>query len=95
MPFPELLVIVSSAVPHFFPPSSQVFPAFHEKLMPPVVTELDALPEFEELDVPDVLEELPVLDTLEELPELGTLEELSELNVPEEPPVLEELGGIS
>ena len=92
MPFPELLVIVSSAVPHFFPPSSQVFPAFHEKLMPPVGTELDALPEFDE---PDELEELLVLDTLEELPELGTLEELSEPDVPEEPPVLEELGGIS
>lgn len=36
---PELFEIVSSAVPHFLPPSLHVFPIFHEQAIPPVGTE--------------------------------------------------------
>ena len=90
--FPELFVMVSSAVPHFFPPSSHVFPTFHEKPMPPVGTEdagFDMLPEFDGLDA------LFVLDVLEELFELDEPELPFVPDVPEEPPVLDELDGIS
>ena len=90
MPFPELLVIVSSAVPHFLPLSSQVFPAFQEKIMPPVETEdagLEELSEFDELDV------LFVPDTLEKLSGPDELEPPPVPDVPEELPVLDGLEG--
>lgn len=43
--FPELLVIVSSAVPHFFPFSSHEFPFFHENEKPLAETEEDCGPD--------------------------------------------------
>ena len=85
MLLPELLVIVSSAVPHFLPPSSHVFPAFHEKEMPLVGT--DCEPVFDELF--ELEEELFELD--EELPELEWLEELDELLELDDPPELDVL----
>ena len=95
MLLPELLVIVSSAVPHFLPPSSHVFPAFHEKEMPLVGTDcepvLNELFELEE-ELLELEEELPELEWLEELddpPELDVLLMLDELLE------LEELGELS
>lgn len=86
--FPELLVIVSSAVPHFLPPSLQVFPLFHEKDIPLVGTDETVLEELLELVELPELDELLVLDVLEELPEL---DEPPVLDVPEELPEPEEL----
>ena len=85
MLFPELLVMVSSAVPHFLPPSSHVFPAFHEKEMPLVGTVCEPVPE----ELFELEEELLELD--EELPELEWLEELDELLEPDDPPELDVL----
>lgn len=92
MLLPELLVIVSSAVPHFLPPSSHVFPAFHEKEMPlvgtgrePVLDELfeleEELPELEWLDELLELDDPPGLDVLLELDELLEFDELSVLEL--------------
>lgn len=97
MLLPELFVMVSSAVPHFFPPSLQVFPLFHENVIPLVGT-LCELCGVLELDVTTELEVLEPEAVLEEALELEALDEPPVLDVPEElpkPDELLELGGLS
>lgn len=96
MLLPELFVMVSSAVPHFLPPSLQVFPLFHENVIPLVGT-LDVFEELLEpegvlcgvLELDGLLCEVLELEALDEPPAPGVLEELPE------PDELLELGGFS
>ena len=46
----ELFLTITSAVPHLFPPSSQVLPALTSQEIPPEGTLLDELDEDDELE---------------------------------------------
>lgn len=100
--FPELFVIVSSAVPHFLPFSSHEFPVFHENENPLAETDEDCGRElagvfelvgtFELDELPGFCEELEPCVLLE----LGIITKLAALlELGSELAVSLELGGIS
>lgn len=106
--FPELFVMVSSAVPHFLPFSSQELPAFHENENPLAETEEDCGRELAgvletagvfELTGAFELDELPGFCAVLEpgvLLELGVFAELGTLlELGSELTAALELGGIS